>query len=75
MTEKKKKKENLESSIWVKEVHLKPAFPDLGLYSKQSHYFPSGFIYSFVLYGHAYNLSCSHQVQGKHQLSLLFYYL
>lgn len=34
-----KKKKNLESSIWGKEVHLKPTFPVLILCSKQSHFF------------------------------------
>lgn len=66
---------NLESSIWGKEVHLKPTFPVLILCSKKSHIFPLGFTYSFVIYGHAHNLSCSQRVQNKHRFLLLLYYL
>lgn len=37
--------------------------------------FPLGFTYSFVIYGHACNLSYSQGVQNKHWFLLLFYYL
>lgn len=68
-------KKNLESPIWGKEVHLKPTFPVLILCPKQSHFFSLGFTYSFVIYGHAHNLSCSQRVQNKHWFLLLLYYL